>query len=430
MYQVDWNDPALKRWLDSITRKTTKANYRSSFRNYAEFTGMTATELIEEAHEDRQLPPLEQKDVVINRLIKFHEWLSNDVQKFSRGKGEHKVKGKGLTPRSALMKVNCIRSFYSTFHISVKLRGRHKLANGKVKNKRMIVNAEQVKTLVQHARSIRDRAIILVNFQGGMDASTLCSLNYEDIVPAVETGEHPFKLNVFRKKGDVEYYTFLGKDAVEALRAYVADRRARGTEWNLESPLFTKERRATDERITPNLIQNMMKEVAVSAGFVKKNNGKDFNILGSHALRESFSSLMLNSGVPRPIVDFWLGHKRTNLDTAYMTIDEEAVRKMYAKREHLLNINDVTEKNEEIKKLADELIVVKEGTKGVANKTERLESQVEELKSQLECAVAYIWSLREEVELKEKAEAEEDFHKLVEEINREYPIAKKLKAVK
>jgi len=428
MYQVDWNDPALKRWLDSITRKTTKANYRSSFRNYAEFTGMTATELIEEAHEDRQLPPLEQKDVVINRLIKFHEWLSNDVQKFSRGKGEHKVKGKGLTPRSALMKVNCIRSFYSTFHISVKLRGRHKLANGKVKNKRMIVNAEQVKTLVQHARSIRDRAIILVNFQGGMDASTLCSLNYEDIAQAVETGEHPFKLNVFRKKGDVEYYTFLGKDAVEALRAYVADRRARGTEWNLESPLFTKSRHQTDERITPNLIQNMMKEVAVSAGFVKKNNGKDFNILGSHALRESFSSIMVNSGVPKPIVDFWLGHKRGKLDDAYMQVQETQVREMYAKREHLLNIYDSTESDEELRKLSESvsnILVEKEEMKEKLNKTE---SQVKELTEKLECAVNYIWTLQAEIEEKEKLEAQENFNKLIDEINKTHPILKKVKS--
>jgi integrase len=427
MYQVDWNDPALRRWLDSITRKTTKANYRSSFRNYAEFTGMTATELIEEAHEDRQLPPLEQKDVVINRLIKFHEWLSNDVQKFSRGKGEHKVKGKGLTPRSALMKVNCIRSFYSTFHISVKLRGRHKLANGKVKNKRMIVNAEQVKTLVQHARSIRDRAIILVNFQGGMDASTLCSLNYEDIVPAVETGEHPFKLELLRKKSDTEYYTFLGKDAVEALRAYVADQKTRGTEWTLESPLFTKERHTTDERITPNLIQNMMKEVAVSAGLVKKNNGKDFNILGSHALRESFSSLMLNSGVPRPIVDFWLGHKRSNLDTAYMTVDEDKAREMYAKREHLLNINESSEKSEELRKLSDsvaDILVKGEEMKEQLNKTE---ARVEELTGQLARAVKYISQLTEEIENRDRAEAEEDFQKLVAEVTKQHPVAKKEK---
>jgi integrase len=451
MYQVDWNDPALKRWLDSITRKTTKFNYKSAFRNYAEFTGMTATELIKEAHEDRQLLPLEQKDVVIHKLTKFYKWLTTEAEKVSRGKGEHKVKGKGLTPRSATMKVNCIRSFYSTFHISVKLRGRHRLANGKVKNKRMIVNAEQVKLLIQHARSIRDRAIILVNFQGGMDASTLCSLNYEDIVPAVQTGEHPFKLELLRKKSDTEYYTFLGKDAVEALKAYVADQEARGTKWNLESPLFTKSRHQTDERITPNLIQNMMKEVAVSAGLVKRNNGKDFNILGSHALRESFSSLMLNSGVPRPIVDFWLGHTRSNLDTAYMTIDETKAREMYAKREHLLNINETSEKSEELRKLSDsvsDILVKREEMKEQLDKTT---AEVKDLKEQLKSATEIIYGFEpmlntfnaiadtkegqelinkiHEAKMKqEMMEAQEETEKLRAEITKEHPTPKKDKS--
>ena len=425
VYNVDWNDPALVRWLDSISKKSTKMNYKSAFRNYAEFTGLTATELIDEAHADRQLPPLKQKDVVIQRLTKFHSWLTTEVEKVTRGKGEHKVKGRGLTPRSAVMKINCIRSFYSTFNMSVKLRGRHRIRNGRVKNKRMIINAEQVKVLVQHARSIRDRAIILVNFQGGMDVSTLCSLNYGEIAQAVETGEHPFKLELFRKKADVEYYTFLGKDAVEALKAYVVDRKARGTEWTLETPLFTKERHSTNERITSNLVQNMMKEVAVSAGFVKKNNGKDFNILGSHALRESFSSLMLNSGVPRPIVDLWLGHTRSNLDTAYMTVDETKAREMYAKREHLLNINETTEKSEELRKLSDsvsDILVEREEMKEQLSQTV---SEVKELKEKLECAVNYIWSLRDEIENRDKTEAETDFKQLVEEINKEHPIPKK-----
>ena len=66
-------------------------------------------------------------------------------------------------------------------------------------------------------------------------------------------------------------------------------------------------------------------------------------------------------------------------------------------------------------------------TKELQNKTAQLETEVKNLKEKLECAVAYIWSLREEVELKEKAEAQEDFNKLVEELNREHPVPKEAK---
>jgi hypothetical protein len=248
---------------------------------------------------------------------------------------------------------------------------------------------------------VRDRAIILVNFQGGLDASTICSLNYEDVAKGIEENENPLKLELVRPKTDVEYYTFLGKDAVDAVKAYVADQKARGTGWTDEKPLFTKERIATDERITPNLIQNMMKEVAVLSGFVdKQNNGKDFNILGPHALRESFSSIMLNAGVPKPIVDFWIGHERGDMDNAYMRVQEAKAREMYVKREHLLSISASTEKEEELRKIKDsvsDLIVDKEEIKERMEKAEggvqSLTSQVAELQERLKGATEIIHTL-------------------------------------
>jgi integrase len=341
---VDWETPTLQRWMNGIRNTSTKYTYRTAFRAYAQFTGLTADQMIDEAVEDDRLDPRERKDVVLTRLINFHEWLTTEYKVKSRGTGKHEVVSKGTTDRAAVMRVNVIRSFYSTFGINVKMTGRHKLKKGKVKNKRMIVSAEQVKTLVDHARNVRDKAIILVNFQGGLDASTLCTLNYEDVAEAIETGKEPFKLNLVRPKTDQEYYTFIGKDAINALKVYVADQRARGVEWTPESPLFTKERRGTDERITPNLIQNMMKELAQLAGFVDhKNNGKDFNILGPHALRESFSTIMLNANVPKPIVDFWLGHSIGATDEAYMNVQAKSAKQIYLKNEHLISIDTASE---------------------------------------------------------------------------------------
>lgn len=92
----------------------------------------------------------------------------------------------------------------------------------------MKVGAEQVKALVDHARTPRDRAIILTLFQSGMDVSTLCSLKYGDVAEGLSKEEHPLKLKPHRPKTGVEYYTFLGKDAVAALKAYISDMKAEG----------------------------------------------------------------------------------------------------------------------------------------------------------------------------------------------------------
>lgn len=118
-----------------------------------------------------------------------------------------------------------IRSFYGTYDISIKLKGRQRLPKPKVENERMDLSVADVKLLVDHARSPRDRALILVGFQGGMDVSTLCSLKYLDVARGLELNDHPLKVDIFRKKRSVDYYTFLGRDAVEEIKAFQKDMR-------------------------------------------------------------------------------------------------------------------------------------------------------------------------------------------------------------
>ena len=84
----------------------------------------------------------------------------------------------------------------------------------------------------------------------------------------------------------------------------------------------------------------MMKIVAHNAGFIDaQNNGKAFNPLGPHALRESFGSIMINSGVPDTIVDFWLGHSIGEMGEAYNSVQYESLKKMYLEREKLLSFS-------------------------------------------------------------------------------------------
>jgi site-specific recombinase XerD len=124
----------------------------------------------------------------------------------------------------------------------------------------MKVAADQVKILVDHARTPRDRAIILTLFQGGMDVSTLCSLKYGDVSEALKNNDYLLKLELFRRKTGTEYYTFLGKDAVESIKVYLSDMKSRGRRFRHDTPLFVKERGKAG--LTTNLVQNMMRIVA------------------------------------------------------------------------------------------------------------------------------------------------------------------------
>lgn len=351
---VDWEDPTLARWLGTITRDSTKNTYRSGFRRYAHHTGLTATQMIDEALEDQRRDPREKTDIVKQRLIGFYNWLVSEAPKRRRVKGGGiEVVGTGLSSKIGHTYVNSVRSFYGTFEIFVKLKGRSRLPRARVTNKRMIVNNMDVKRLVDHASSTRDRAIILTLFQGGMDVSTLCDLRYRNVSDGLKKEEHPLKLEPYRLKTGMENYTFLGRDAITALKAYINDATSKGIEFNHDTPLFLKGsvKALKGEGMTTNLVQAMMRKLAVKSGLVSEEEMKSrsFNPLGPHALRESFGSIMTGKGVPDTIVDFWLGHQVGEMAEAYKRAQFEDVQRLYMEKEIFISISTGGELEETLK---------------------------------------------------------------------------------
>jgi len=377
--EINWNEPSLVKWLGTTTRKGTRNIYRGAFKKYAQFTGMTSEQLIDEALEDAKKDIRERKDIVKTRLLQFYSWLKEEYPIKSRGNGKHTVIGKGLSDTSASTAVGAIRSFYSTYEIYVKMRGRQSLPKPKIVNKRMQLNTADIKLLVDHARSPRDRAIILTMFQGGMDASTLCSIKYGDLIKGLESKEHPIKLELFRKKSGIDYYTFLGHDAIEVLKAYINDMESKGVEYEDNTPLFLKQsiKARQFEPLYSGLVANMLKKIAIASGLVNdKLNGKKFNPVSPHALRENFGSIMINKGVPDSIVDFWLGHAVSDMAEAYKGRRFEELKRMYAERESFISI---TAPSSDLKKFEKSNQELKNVLVDLSTENKKLRDRVDDL---------------------------------------------------
>ena len=334
----NWDSPYLQRWLGNITRDSTKSIYRSHFRTYSEYAQLTPEEMIKEALEDNRKDVMDRKDTLKQRMIGFYDYVLKVAPRKSGPNG--KVVGQGRNPKTADTAVNAMRSFYATFDLYVKMKGASRLPAPRVMNKRLILNNMQVKKLLDHAPTMRDRAIILTMFQGGMDISTLCDLRYKDVSAALK-GEPPIKVDLYRQKAGTEYFTFLGRDAVDAIKAYLNDVKAKGLTLEYNDPLFVKlsNKALSREGATPNLIQIMLKDAAHKSGIIDgENNGSSFNIAGAHCLRESFGSIMANKGVPDNIIDFWLGHKIGEMSEAYKRVQSDELKRIYAEREPFLSV--------------------------------------------------------------------------------------------
>lgn len=330
----------IKKWITQV-KDSSKATYLSAIKAYIEFTGLNPKELIDEAEEDRK-KPRRQQGKPEERLAEFHKWLLTEYEVKTRGKNRKPSGRKGISKMMATTYVGAIRSFYrrNGFPIMTKTPK----AAPKKENRKMSLTPREVKLLVDHAPTLRDRAIILFMFQGGFDASTICSLNYGDVKRGLERGEVPLLIEVVREKDEVEYFTFVGYDAVEALKAYLNDRKRKGEELKLYSPLFAKEgaKKLKHERITPNLIQNMLRETALKAGLISEEDleNADLNPCRPHALRAAFSTILRLNGFDPLLVDFMQGH-RIPYNGAYLIPPPERVRQMYAELEPQLSISSM-----------------------------------------------------------------------------------------
>lgn len=310
------------KFLNDITNSHTRYVYSSAIRDFKRlYPKLTGKKLIEEAEQDEKRGRLERKRIVAQRIKDFY----NDLKK------------KGRADNAALTFSSALRSFYSAYDFKVVLKGSNKLPHPKKTNHRIQLNAFQVKTLTDHATSPRDRAIIWILFQGMFDASTICSLNYFNVKQSLQSSEYPFCIReLVRPKTSVSYYTFILKESVDALKAYLADCKARRITFNDSTPLFLKKQ---GKRMTENLIQIMLSEVAQKAGFVDgAKNGNTQNPLSPHSLRESGTSLLANSGMPDSTTLFLSGHEVGSIAEAYLGVQFESVRKMYLEREKILGV--------------------------------------------------------------------------------------------
>jgi len=213
--------------------------------------------------------------------------------------------------------------------------------------------AEDVKKMVNCCKNLRDRAVVLMMYQGGFDTQTLLSLDYGDVKEGLERGEKPLVIQVVRQKEGIDYKTCIGHDAIEALKLYLHEREL-GTRYipaeklKPDSPVFISERvydKRKCERLTNIGLGIVFKSIARRAGVVDVEELKrsDINIAGAHALRKSFSTICRNSAVPPDLVEYMIGH-RLKFDGAYYGPSDEDLKEEYKKAEPFLSISEVSVK--------------------------------------------------------------------------------------
>lgn len=330
-------EPYIQRWLEG-RNENTLASYTSAMKNYLKFTGITPKELIEEAHEDAKRPPLEREKLPEQRVKKFFKWVQTQ---YSRR--QTTTKRKDLSPTTARMYIGAIMSFYSEF--GYKMTFRRGTFKASPKNRRFNWTVEDVRKFLDACKTLRDRSIVLVLFQSGMDVSTLCSLNIGHVRKELQEERVPLKLDLVRGKTQTPYITFIGEDSIRALQAYLNERyrieNRTFREFRDDEPLFVAEswRRKELARIKPRAIQYTFKNLAIESGLALKEELErtHWNPRRPHSLRGAFASLLRSRGLNQEMIEEFLGHK-TSYGEAYFQMDGEKLRQDYSEGMDVLSV--------------------------------------------------------------------------------------------
>ena len=184
---------------------------------------------------------------------------------------------------------------------------------------------EDLKRLLNHASSSRDRAVIYVGTSSGLRIGTLLSLkvgdvdfSYPDVARLTVERKRGRKFGSKRSRSAGRYFvTFITPEAKKALKQYLEEREAAGEDLAKESPLigdaYHKGQFQTVEgyeRVWARLLKR--------AGLAQKS--QTWFKLHIHTLRKYFRSNCV--GVDASYRERWMGHKGLYLDMSYFKAEE------------------------------------------------------------------------------------------------------------
>lgn len=285
------------------------------------------------------------KEVYLNQLRRLCEWLELDpdhLLNMPKQKAEMSVQKfvdqtAGLNRSKAYVN-SMIKRFRTFFRVNGKSPRLHAFSIPPRYRKRpeYIPTIAEVRAMATAAESLRNRALILAAWSSGLRVSTLCALNYNDIADDLSTGHASVLIPVYPEmkcrlpdacKGNIPYYTFICREAVEALRMYLRDRSEKYDALNSECPLFHaewtlwKRKERSDKRLGRRTVAKIIRRAAKLAGI------SQWTHITPHTLRKAFESVLRNPTIDGGRMDkgtqeFLFGHILPGSQDAYYDKDK------------------------------------------------------------------------------------------------------------
>lgn len=324
------DESLLENWfLKRDLSKSSRVLYHLVIKIYTEVTGLTLTELKEEAKlEEQNGVWIDDRKIQIH-MLKFKKYLEETNR----------------APNTRCSYFNAVRSFYRSQGIQIP---DIKMPKGDIcleENYTKLLTKDDIRKMID-VSTPRDRAIIYVMALSGMSQAEMRKLTIlkvldaiTDNVPEIETLKDLFRyekklkntiltLTITRKKEYYRYHTFIPPEAIYSIIAYLRER-CFGKNENIrihsyDTPIFVSK---IGRKLTTKNISTVFVQIGKRAGYKKK-----YGMLSpwrSHALRKFFISTIIKHTGDHMLADYLTGHKIPDVKRAYWIIDPEDLKKKY-----------------------------------------------------------------------------------------------------
>jgi len=212
----------------------------------------------------------------------------------------HLIEQRHLAPNSVRIAVFGLRFFYT---VTLKRPALQLPLPKGVKKLPEVLSRQEVTRLLAHTATLRERALLMTTYGGGLRGSEVVRLRVSDIDAQRDM------LRVEQGKGRKDRYTLLGPRLLAELRHY----------WQVYRPvrpwLFSQRRKAVPMDVTT--AQKMYYGAKRRAGITKAG--------GIHALRHSFATHLLEAGTDLPTLQRLLGHDSLTTTMRYVHVTQQRV---------------------------------------------------------------------------------------------------------
>ena len=164
---------------------------------------------------------------------------------------------------------------------------------------------------------LRGKVIVSMLALAGFRVGTLCKLQYRHVRQDLERNVVPVHVHVEAQitKGKYhDYDTFIGREAVEFLKAYFDARRKGGLPNTIppenlcdSSPIIRDEHSKSVKPITPSQVYNILHRLMAQAGLLGSKVGRRYS-MRPHSIRKFFRTQMTALGVSTDYIEYMMGH--------------------------------------------------------------------------------------------------------------------------